>query len=73
MNWDVENRNFTVREWSGNNSKLNYSLYSASGVLILNGCTQMNESTPIKSLNNGVYILHLSDGENVYSKQITYY
>ncbi|MBO9702233.1 MAG: T9SS type A sorting domain-containing protein [Sporocytophaga sp.] len=73
LNWDMENRIFTVRDWSGNKSKLHYSLYSASGVLILNGSTQKNESTPIKSLNNGVYILHLSDGENVYSTQITYY
>lgn len=72
LNWDVENKSFIVSEKSGRNSELQYSLYNTSGMLVLNGITQMNESTYLRSLNNGVYILHLSDGEKVYAKKITY-
>lgn len=73
LNWDNGDKSFTVSEWPGRYFDLRYSVYSTSGVLMISGSVQKNESTPLKSLNNGVYILHLSDGEKAYSKRITYF
>ncbi|GAL83661.1 hypothetical protein MYP_888 [Sporocytophaga myxococcoides] len=73
LNWDVENKSFIVNEWSGAYSEIYYSIFSVSGVLMLNGIAQRNESTPLKGLSNGVYLLHLSDGDKEYLKRITYF
>lgn len=72
LDWDIENKSFTVREWAGRNSDLKYNVFSTSGVLMLKGNAEKNEPTLLKNLNAGIYIIHLSDGEKVYSKKIEY-
>lgn len=67
-----DNNSFIVKEWSGNQSVLKYSLYTSTGSLLVTGTTQKNTPTPLYRLQKGYYILYLSDGENEYSQKIVY-
>lgn len=72
VNWNADTKDFTVNDWSGNTSALQYSVYASSGTFMLSGTTKRSEPTPLVGLQNGLYILYLSDGKKIYSKKIVY-
>ncbi|MFL5752992.1 MAG: T9SS type A sorting domain-containing protein [Bacteroidia bacterium] len=71
VNWNAENKSFTVSDWPGN-AELEYNVYTSAGMLMLSGNTRNNEPTPLGALRSGFYILYLSDGEKMYSRKIIY-
>ncbi len=71
--WSIDTKSFSVNDWSGSYaSALTYSVFTASGTLLFSGSTSEGQTTPLAALQSGMYILHLSDGDKMYSKKILY-
>lgn len=69
--WNSETKSFLVNDWNGNShAELSYEIFSASGAHVLNGKTFIEQINSINGLKSGMYILYLSDGQQVYSKKI---
>jgi len=72
VNWNRESKSFSVDNWSTKTSSLHYTLIHLSGAIVCSGTAQQGQSTSLDVLKEGVYLLHLSDGEKTYLKRILY-
>lgn len=73
INWNTDTKSFSVKDWSGNNTAaLQYTVFSTSGSLLFSGSISEGQVTSLASIQSGVYIIYLSDGENFYSNKIIY-
>ncbi|HSY62389.1 MAG TPA: T9SS type A sorting domain-containing protein [Cytophaga sp.] len=71
--WNTATKSFSVSNWSGGTSSaLEYSIVTTSGTLAASGKTNEGQSVSLQELQNGMYIIFLSDGVSVYSKKIIY-
>jgi|GEM_PF-5856758 hypothetical protein len=74
VNWNNDTKSFTVKDWAGSTGTtiLQYTVISPSGMLVSSGKTAEEQSVILQALQSGMYIIYLSDGDNVYSKKIIY-
>ncbi|WP_018344995.1 T9SS type A sorting domain-containing protein [Cytophaga aurantiaca] len=70
--WNATTKSFLVKDWSGSSTSLQYNIFNMSGTLCMSGFIEEELSTTLTSLQNGMYIIYITDGEKVYSKKIIY-